>query len=445
MLTLCSSHDKGYLFCEFLKTYLGLFKYKVIYIVVIILHLSSSDAAADIVVLNLNDNESTVKTIIDYALNNNLRTVVYPNENIGEVNNESIKVIVNELENYDIDTLIISGHYTPGAFSGKNGELKQKKLLDSIIKSTKLKESIKHLVLRGCYTTRINEILKGSEWRQSLTNLNYIAGYDGRAWSSETVLSRQFVYDALKQKQAFLNSSSADDLAVAFENIRNHTQSSLAIWTKTNDNEYYISTKSLGRNNHLVDFKKINFTCSLNHETRIKYNELVKKYDDGVDPGFERPPSDTDKGSMRRVYEWLLKNQHCITLQVWDRSIYDDANKAAGLLFFDRLTHNYQNIYNQSEFRQLLDSYNEVADTKIIAPELSEASRFEIKSFVYQLGTEFYNKMTNGLIDKLDSHTIKRIEYHLSGMNKHIINIDPLTTPQNWLTDKNSYATPLFH
>ena len=132
------------------------------------------------------------------------------------------------------------------------------------------------------------------------------------------------------------------------------------------------------------------------------------------------------------------------SLQIWDKKPYDDVNKAAALLFFDRLTHNYQNIYNQNEFQQLLDKYNAVAESSLIKPDLSIASRNTIKTFVYNLSAYIYNKNNNGLDEKLNDYTITRLEHHLKGLDRLVIMMDPLLLPGRWLTEDDTYVQPQF-
>lgn len=402
-----------------------------------------SKAQSSIILFDLNRNDSTVSMVKDYQANNDVMLYVYPNSQYSLKNPTDIKSILAKHENEKIDTLIFSGHYTPGAFSGRNGEIKQQNFLDTLSQHPNLKNNIQHLILRGCYTTRINEIVKTGLWRQSLPNLNYISGYDGRAWSSETLLSQQFITDTLELRSDLLASKSPDEAVSSFKKIRNYDQSPLALWFKTDGNEYYIASESLNRNKPIVDFNKIKLTCNLNLKTRLKYNKLLEQYDIGSEDGFERPPTDTNKGQLRKIYEWLLNNQHCLTLNIWDKNPYDDVSKAAGLLFFNRLTNNYMNVYNQNEFQQMLDTYNAITKDDITIPDLSTASRDEIRMFIYQVSTKIYNIGINGFYDKLDSYIISRINYHLNGLNQLIIKIDPLLTPSRWLTEEDIVALPI--
>ena len=399
---------------------------------------------ATILVLNLNNNDSTVEQIYNYAQMNNEEVLVYPNNSIDTISELSLLQIVEDVKKYDIKTLVISGHYAPGSFSGKSGEINQTDFLKSLNKYNDLSSSIQYLMLRGCYTTRINEILLKSQWRSSLPNLKYISGYDGRAWSSESQYSQEFVFDTLRLKQSFINSQTPEQAKSLFKNIRNYDKSSLAIWFKTNENEFYITSETLSQNKAIINFNKIKNTCILNTDSRLKYNSIIEKYDRGELAGFERPPSDTNKGEVRKAYEWLLNNQHCVSLQIWEKNQYDDVNKAAGLLFFDRLTTNYQNIYNQNEFQKLLDEYNDAAQSKLINPDLSSASRSDIREFMYSLSTSIYNKHNNGLAGKLNKEILSRLEYHLTGLNRLVIMMDPLLLPGRWLTEDNTYVRPQF-
>ena len=127
-----------------------------ILIIPLLLLLSSSYSFATILVLNLNNNDSTVEQIHNYAQMNNEQVLVYPNSSIDSINESSMQQIVEDVKDYDINTLIISGHYAPGSFTGKSGEIQQSAFLKSLSKYDNLSSSIQNLILRGCYTTRTN-------------------------------------------------------------------------------------------------------------------------------------------------------------------------------------------------------------------------------------------------------------------------------------------------
>ena len=86
----------------------------------------------------------------------NEQVLVYPNSSINSINESSMQQIVEDVKDHDIKTLIISGHYAPGSFSGKSGEIQQSAFLKSLSKYDDLSSSIQNLILRGCYTTRTN-------------------------------------------------------------------------------------------------------------------------------------------------------------------------------------------------------------------------------------------------------------------------------------------------
>ena len=302
--------------------------------------------------------------------------------------------------------------------------------------------SIENLILRGCYTTRLNEILQHSLWHKYLPNLKYISGYKGRAWSSETDASQHFTYDSLALRKEFLNTSSESETDGLFKRIRDYEKSDLALWFKTTKNQFYITTDSISRKKPVLNFNKITNTCKLNNVYRSKYNQLLMKYDVGEQPGFTRPVTDSGKGELRDIYEWLLKNQHCHKLYIWKKNDYDDVSKAAALLFFNRLTHNYQNIYNQYEFQQVLEQYNVYAGKHLILPDLNKSSRHSIREFTHRLSSELYNISDKPADKTLSAHTRARLQYHLTAMNDLIVNLDNRKLPPSWLTEDDSFAVP---
>jgi len=397
---------------------------------------------ADTVVLDFNNNTSTVDQIRHYSATVKETVLVFPNKDIKRIDENSLPEIIASLKDRAVSTLILSGHYVPASYSGKNGELRINELLKEIFNYKELSGSIKFLILRGCYTTRLNEVLKHSLWHKYLPNLAYISGYKGRAWSSETEASQQFIYDSLALRNAFLSTASESETINLFKQIRGYDKSDLALWFKTANNQFYLTTDGISRKKSLLNFNKITYTCKLNNVYRKKYNQLLMKYDLGEEQGFKRPSVDSEKGELRDIYEWLLKNQHCHQLNIWKRNDYDDVSKAAALLFFNRLTHNYQNIYNQYEFQQMLEQYNAYAGKQHVLPDLNKSSRQAIRKFTHTLSSQLYNIAGKQKNKMFNAHAMARLQYHLTAMNDLIVNLDTRKLPSSWLTVKDSFAVP---
>jgi len=397
---------------------------------------------ADTLVLDFNNNTSTVEQVRKYSATVKETVLVFPNKDIKRIDEDSLPEIIAALKGKTVSTLILSGHYVPASYSGKNGQLRINELLKAITHNKKMSVTIENLILRGCYTTRLNEILQHSVWHRYLPNLKYISGYKGRAWSSETEASQHFIYDSLALRKEFLNTQSEAEKTALFKRIRDYERSDLALWFKTAENQFYLTTDSISRKKPALNFNKITYTCKLNNVYRHKYNQLLKKYDAGEQPGFTRPAVDSGKGELRDIYEWLLKNQHCHQLHIWKKNNYDDVSKAAALLFFNRLTHNYQNIYNQYEFQQMLEQYNSNAGKKLILPDLNTSSRQAIRVFTHTLSSQLYNISDQPKDKMLNAYTMERLQYHLTAMNDLIVNLDSRRLPPNWLTEDDSFVVP---
>ncbi len=87
-----------------------------ILIIPLLLLLLPTYSFATILVFNLNNNDSTVEQIHHYAQMNNEQVLVYPNDSIDSINESSMQQIIEDVKDYEIETLIISGHYAPGFF-----------------------------------------------------------------------------------------------------------------------------------------------------------------------------------------------------------------------------------------------------------------------------------------------------------------------------------------
>lgn len=377
------------------------------------------DVYASILVLNFNKNNSTVEQTQIYAKSQGIMVYVFPNKNIRTIDKNSLSEIfysVSEL-NSPIDTIVFSGHASANSFSGKDGEIKQSDIREVMQGFPGIGQSVEKLILRGCYTGRISEVLPENGWRTIFKNLSYLAGYTDRAWSSETIYSKYFIFDTLNLSEDFLYSSTKDKSIAIFKSIRYFKKSAISIWFKSgkSEDELYITTETLNSKNDLLNISSLEKECHSLSKKRLKNQVLLEKYFIGNVSGFKRPPNNTNNTSLRKAYSWTLKNQHCTDLRVWQKNMYDDTELAASLLFYNKLAHNFLNTYNPYEFSFLINELNAHLETPLNNPDINLASRDEIRKFTYSLGTQLYNKYTNGLISLLDKNIITTLEYYQVG------------------------------
>jgi len=191
---------------------------------------STPAAHAFVVFFNINGNTSSITTIQQYLDPRDEAMSVFPNRDIQRITHKQLPKILKYRAKINPRTVVISGHHGGGRFSGINGELLRADLKEYVERFPNFFSHEDNLVLRGCYTATIKEVATQNGWHTRFANADFIAGYERKAWSSETVYSREFMQYALALKPK-LNGNDTDSLQ-ALKQFPNYDKSAYAFWYK---------------------------------------------------------------------------------------------------------------------------------------------------------------------------------------------------------------------
>ena len=472
-------------------------------VLLILINISYYTEAA-ILVLNFNQNDSSINAIKEAASIRNEELLIFPFSNrhpeskisrsIPKINKDTIKEIFSITNNYvekkqtTITNIVFSGHAGSGGFSGKDGSIRREDIISAIEGFQEIRTSVKSLLLRGCYTTTLAEVMPNQSWRTMFPNLSVISGYEGKAWSSEKLASKTFVKEALLLENNFIFARSPEEVVNIYKKFSHYQISETAIWVKhqsiseSKNMESFITTQRVFNGKVPIELTHIAKQCKSNKSIAYGYQKEVQKYFEGDVTGYLRPlkNTQTSKNKLRKIYSFINKKQHCIKYKFWDkRNIEKDLspNNIMPLLFFNKITANFSRAYNVAEFIDLINWANQrqelakkdfpflealifpnitakdVNDTFITGEKppfgtlvkiVKHSSRGFLRDFELKLG-DFINNSHNLIVISNHEHKIKlaRIKYFHKAFKELLIDFSPLYLPHSWMTEKVFYQPAL--
>jgi len=442
-----------------------------------------------ILLLNFNKNDSTVKAVRTAAAYRNEALIVFPfsnkhieslpAENIGNINKDSITEILNIADAFasnnqtQITNIVFSGHAGAGGFSGKNGSLRKADFISALAAFPKIKTSVTSLLLRGCYTTTLAEVMPNESWRKALPNLTLIAGYQGKAWSSEKSASKSFVKEVLQIEELLITTNTVEELVKQYQTLTHYKVSEIAIWLKNqNDSgaqENFITTKRLIQGRVPINLTKMAKECQLNEPRATLYTNDIRKFYVGKESGYFRPLKNThtSKNKLRKAYEFFNKNHHCQKYDYWlsltnERLI--TPKNIMPLLFFNKIVENFDRAYDLKQLSELIAWANlmilsisndfpnveflnfpdvggrNINDKQLIigknTPDTIQSSRSAIIAFEIELNSFIIN--ANNIPDmksSINQKNLNKLKNYYTAYKQLLIDFSPLHLPHSWMTE----------
>ena len=367
----------------------------------------------------------------------------------------------------------MSGHSGAGGFSGKDGGLRRENFINALQLSPKLRNNIVSLLLRGCYTTTLAEVLPSATWRKTFPNLTMISGYEGKAWSSEKVASKSFVKEILQLEANFLLAKTTNDLIKVYKSLSHYKISEIAMWVKTNTGEKpqenFITTLRLNQGRVPIDLAKINKACKLNEGNAKDYSQEINMFWAGTEPGYYRPLKNThtSKNKLRKAYGFFNKNHHCKRYGFWpeiQNSTLISPNRIMPLLFFNKIAENFGRAYDQNKFSQLVSWANkmlfiikkdfsdvnelsfpditgktindELITSGMVTSELIKASRGTFLSFQIDLDSFLVNaNVISEMKQPINQQNLTELKQYAHAYKQLLIYFSPIELPHSWMTD----------
>lgn len=425
-----------------------------------ILLLSSYSATADILLLNFNNNSSSIAAAKKAAVKRGEEVIVYPNETIKKITATTLDAIFKDVtaKKMNISNITLSGHDGGGHFAGKDGDISKEDISASLIKYPAIKESVKSLLLRGCYSATMGQVQSqtSDDWRIIFPNVSFIAGYNDPAESSERAESKEFVEDMLTLENEFLNSKTLKDVTKTFKEVGLYNQMDAAIWMRecssfgpeAGHDGIFLTSDLAGQNKEPVSIAQERESCQSSKANLMNHMAVYAKYFRGKEKGYERPPKEHQGTDLREAYSYIRQNEHCIPILMPEIANAFNPDRIIRLIYFDYLVSNFQDNYPSAPIIKLINTHLKGANlTAMKYPNLKTASRQTIRDYTSKLegmGEELYSSVK----DKKSPIALagKAMWMHAQAMDLSLASILPFHVPFSWVSEPHA-GVPLsgFH
>lgn len=254
-----------------------------------------------------------------------------------KVTPEKLDSILQKLSNEGkkISSLVISGHDGNGVLHGPLGSITDSDLQKSFGKVSPFGDSIRSLVLWGCYTSNFGSII--SFWKSKFPNVELLAGFEEKGPLGDRPAGFSYLEDLLKKEKKLTEIKDLKTLGKEFNKLANVNQlkSSLCV-----GNNYASKTR-------LADLNDFGKDC--NPEKINKLYEKQECYLFGK-PGCTDIPQDTSNGEIRQFYNELQKTMACNKENV--RVFILNPKAILNLIFFNTYKTNFER-FNKNELKKL--------------------------------------------------------------------------------------------
>lgn len=227
-------------------------------------------------------------------------------ESVGQYQPQvNFDVLKKELESMSrnkvsLSSVIISGHDGNGSFVGSRGGLSDKEVKEAFEAASPLGNSVKSLMLWGCYTTNIGSL--EYNWKKVLPGLSVIAGYDGSAPAGDKPASWNYLEDILIKEKALSQAADQRTIQQIFKSIRDINIVTSAICV---NQDIYVTPRGV------KSIKKEIEGCKTLQSGQL--TDKIMCYEK-AEPGCEDIPSNTQSGPLRALYNEVQATKHCHSL-----------------------------------------------------------------------------------------------------------------------------------
>lgn len=221
------------------------------------------------------------------------------NESRKVLNKEFLSQELRQLHRQEVNltSVVISGHDGNGSFDGVFGDLNDADIKEAFDSVSPFGESIRSLLLWGCYTTNIGSL--ETNWKKILPNLNVIAGFDDSAPLGDKPANWDLLEDILVKEKTLTDARDQKALMHAFNSLRSANKTHAAICV---NEDSYASPRGV-----------ISIKAELEKCKDLRSGELIERFQcyEKAQKGCEDVPADTQSGPLRSIYTELQKTKHC--------------------------------------------------------------------------------------------------------------------------------------
>jgi hypothetical protein len=244
----------------------------------------------------------------------------------------SDKILELDNNHRSLTTIILSSHSRGNLYWGlcSINNLEQVHLLAILNRHPNLKNSLRSVLLWGCYTVVPEEVLW---WKKHFPNLKLLLGFSESGPSGAREQSSELLLDALRKERHMEEQTQLKKALGALKELRHAEDTGAAAMI----NSCYVSTLSNSR--HLPDLTQ---DCKQAQQLLKQQLTTYQKYFD-ASSGYEYPPSNTHTSKLRVFYNMIQKYEHC---RQDFTSPLPSREQVLALIFFQSLKKNFGVFYS---------------------------------------------------------------------------------------------------
>lgn len=293
-----------------------------------------------------------------------------------------------EYPNLDVGRLIISGHDGGGHFSGKNGDLTRKQILDQFQNRPRLRESIQSLYLLGCYTGTTQEL---SLWNGIFPNASFVSGYEGQAPLNFRTKGLEYLRSSLQRESSILEAKSKEEIIQSLKQIE-HIRSGFTGLRINCPGILDEAGKSLELNAFGLpedngDFIREDPSAGC---TGTQFETMHSEYMKYYFGELEIPMSTGASSPVRGIYNFASSNAHCMEYQ---DEFKIPKGAAFGLNFFHAIKEN--SLHSSGIKKESLKDQGEL-DLKTLYDEYVKFNQKENSSPERSMAKDLFSELLKG-------------------------------------------------
>lgn len=241
----------------------------------------------------------------------------------GSVNSSTVYRAISALntEGAQIVSMVISGHDGGGHYGSEKGTISRTQLGQIFSAFPNQQQNIRSLYLLGCYTSVRSEVFA---WSEAFPNLALIGGYEERAPLSVRPSGHTYLQDLMVRESQAVATSDANALRRLLTRINGIDMLYAAVWVQTPQcnaqtgefDAYYFRPTPLFGGERFQTLSRAECAAAIEQAPAVRAN-LLRYYE-----GEIAIPTDTTRGEVRRLYNFLQGHSHCFTpemqMPTWD-------------------------------------------------------------------------------------------------------------------------------
>ncbi len=295
-----------------------------------------------------------------------------------------------------IKSFAISGHNGGGHFAGAKGSLGRYEIAAMVSEVPEIND-VTSILLLGCYTGVKAEV---SNWKGIFPHASLIAGYDGSAPAYSRPQGHQYIEDILVKEKILTSLKDVKKINASAKGlIRSLGGLNSAVYLKTmckEDEEGFYYSSMGGRT---FDQLKLSECEKAIAEVKLLYPNFLH-----YESGEIEPPKDTVNGELRKIYNKVRANEHCLKSDYTLGGI--NAHNVFNMLFMEGVKKNFAHYY-QDELKEVEEIIASINPDNIIKTQEEELKRIDSDLKESQKLLEEFKKDPEAFIAKESSDMMK--------------------------------------